>query len=157
MDRLAISLLGPFGVTLNGEPVAWSGGDATRALLAYLAMHAGVACRREALAGLLWPDYSESAALQNLRQALRRLCQTIGDPEREEDSFLQATRQTIAFTPQCGDWLDVATFREAVDTVRAHPHRDLEHCTPCRQRLEGAVRLYRGGIPGRVLLSQRPL
>ena len=55
------------------------GADTARALLAYLAMHAGVACRREVLAGLLWPDQPESEARHNLRQALSRLRTAIGD------------------------------------------------------------------------------
>ena len=44
-----------------------------RALLAYLAVEHDQAHRRERLAGLLWPDYPESAARANLRAAAEEL------------------------------------------------------------------------------------
>ena len=53
MSRLSVSLLGPFNVTLDGDPVTRFRGDSVRALLAYLATHAGTVFRREVLAGLL--------------------------------------------------------------------------------------------------------
>jgi DNA-binding SARP family transcriptional activator len=62
MSRLAISLFGPFEVTLDGNPVTRFGADTARALLAYLALHANAPCRRETLAGLLWPDQPEAEA-----------------------------------------------------------------------------------------------
>jgi two-component SAPR family response regulator len=75
MARLVISLLGPFQVTLDGNQVTSFGSDAARALLAYLAMHAGVSPRREVLAGLLWPDRPEVEAQHNLAQAYTHFAQ----------------------------------------------------------------------------------
>jgi DNA-binding SARP family transcriptional activator len=69
MPRLDLSLLGPFAVTLDGEPVVLRLSKA-QALLAYLAVESGRAHTRGALAGLLWPDYVQSSALTSLRSAL---------------------------------------------------------------------------------------
>ena len=51
MTRLAISLLGPMRVTLDGTPAQFEAHSA-RALLAYLVLHAETPQRRETLAGL---------------------------------------------------------------------------------------------------------
>ena len=50
----------------------------TRALLAYLALTPGHACPRGELATLLWGDTGDAQARQSLRQALRRLRETLG-------------------------------------------------------------------------------
>src|SRR5437868_9418835 len=70
MSRLKLSLLGAFGVELDGSPVSDFGTDKTRALLAYLCVEASRAHRRDALAGLLWPEQPEEVARHNLRQTL---------------------------------------------------------------------------------------
>ena len=73
MPRLSLSLLGPFQACLDDAQVTNFGTDKVRALLAYLAMEAGIPHRRETLADLLWPDRPQKAARRNLRQALSRL------------------------------------------------------------------------------------
>jgi DNA-binding SARP family transcriptional activator len=82
MDRIEISLLGPVQVALSGRPVTDFRAESVRALLAYLAMHPEVPCRREALAALLWPDRPDAAAFRNLRVALNRT------PGAEQSSVL---------------------------------------------------------------------
>jgi predicted ATPase/DNA-binding SARP family transcriptional activator len=143
MHRLAISLLGPFEVTLDGEPVTRFGADTARALLAYLALHPRTAHRRETLAGLLWPDQPEAEARHNLAQALNRLRQAIGD-RTAAPPFLEITRQTIGLHPEGDAWVDVAAFWEALATCRGHGHRRIETCDVCAGRLEAAASLYRG-------------
>ncbi len=143
MTHLAISLLGPFQVTLDGAAVTSFGSDTARALLAYLAMHPGVAHRREALAGLLWPEQPDTEALRNLRVALSRLRDAIGD--READSpFLEATRQTIQLADDARCSLDVRAMREALAATKEHEHAQLEGCGICAKRLHEAAALYRG-------------
>ena len=80
MARLSIYLLGPLRVFLEGQPVAGFESDKVRALLAYLAAEPGRPHRREALAGLLWPDRSEKSARACLRSALTNLRQVIDEP-----------------------------------------------------------------------------
>ena len=66
MTLLLINLLGPFEVTLSREPVTGFDSDKVRALLSYLVVEAGRPHRREALAGLLWPERSERVAIRTL-------------------------------------------------------------------------------------------
>ena len=70
MPRLSLSLLGPFQVTLDGDPVIAFESDKVRALLAYLAVESDRPHRREKLVGLLWPEWSDQAARNSLRFGL---------------------------------------------------------------------------------------
>ena len=79
MAHLSVSLLGPFQVTLDGQPVTAFKSNKVRALLAYLTVEADRPHPREVLAGLLWPDWPNRDALSNLRYALSNLRQVIGD------------------------------------------------------------------------------
>jgi tetratricopeptide (TPR) repeat protein len=63
MPRLSMWFLGGHRVSLDQEPSRELEYDKVRALLAYLAIEAGRPHRREALAGLLWPDLPERQAL----------------------------------------------------------------------------------------------
>ena len=138
-----MSLLGPFQVILNGDPVTHFGSDTARALLAYLAMHPGVAHRRDALAGLLWPEQPDAEALRNLRVALSRLRDAIGDREADVP-LLQVTRRTIQLTGEARCFLDVGMVREALAATRDHEHAQLEACEVCAKRLQEVAQLYRG-------------
>jgi DNA-binding SARP family transcriptional activator len=73
VGRLDVRLFGPFQVTLDGEPITGFRSDKVRALLAYLCTETTGPHRREKLAGMLWPDWPESAARANLRRALTDL------------------------------------------------------------------------------------
>jgi hypothetical protein len=70
-------------VTLDGEPATAFESDKVRALLAYLAVEADRPHRREKLIGLLWPDWPERSARQNLSQALCNLRAAIGDRDAD--------------------------------------------------------------------------
>ena len=101
MRHLEISLLGSFQVTLEGERITRFGAGTARALLAYLAVYAQTSHRREVLAGLLWPDRPQAAALQDLRQALSRLRKAIGD-RMSDTPLLHVTSRTIQLSPEGG-------------------------------------------------------
>src|SRR5215213_7008245 len=113
MQHLEHYFLGPFRVAAGGETLTGFATDKVRALLAYLAVEGHQAHRREALAGLLWPDYPESDALVSLRQALRRLRQALGlttseAPPTTLDNpapVLRVTPQTVQLEPG-GYYLD---------------------------------------------------
>ncbi len=96
---LEIRLLGRFEVRLDGVMLEIPSRPA-QALLAYLALNAGTAQRREKLAGLLWPDASEDNARTYLRQALWRLRSAIGS------EALRSNRMTVTFSPNTDYWLD---------------------------------------------------
>ncbi|MFQ5341662.1 MAG: BTAD domain-containing putative transcriptional regulator [Anaerolineae bacterium] len=135
MGHLAIRLLGPLHVTLDGNPVTAFESDKVRALLAYLVVESSRPHRREALAGLLWPEWPERAARANLRRALSNLRKSIGD-HRATPPFLRISRQAIQFNRASDAWCDVTAFTALLEPAEA-PER-----TTCQ--LEKAVELYRG-------------
>ena len=98
MSCLAISLLGPFQVTRDGEPVTGFQSATARALLAYLAMHARVPSPPETLAGQLWAHPPHPEALGNLRVALSRLRKAIGDRPRLGDRPRSGDREAAPLT-----------------------------------------------------------
>jgi len=135
MARLSLTMLGPWAVRLDGEPVTGFTSNKVRALLAYLAVEADRPHRREVLAGLLWPDWPEPAARASLRNALANLRQAIGDPHAQPP-FLHITHETVQFNCASDCWLDVLEFTALVEADQAG-----ESAGP---RLEEAVALYRG-------------
>lgn len=135
MAHLTLSLLGPFQVTLDRRPVTGFASDKVRALLAYLAVEADCPHRRQALAGLLWPEWPESTARTYLRNALSNLRQIIGD-HHAEPPFLLITRETLQFNAASDHWLDVSAF---TDQLARHSTDQ-----PTVHQLEGAIALYRG-------------
>ena len=92
--QLAVSLIGPFQVTLEGQPITSFESSKVRALLAYLAAEPGRPHPRETLAGLLWPDYPQRSALAYLRHALADLRRVTGD-RQADPPFLTITREAI--------------------------------------------------------------
>ncbi len=138
MPHLSIRVLGPFQVSLDGEPLSGFNSDKVRALLAYLALLPDRPHRRESLAGLLWPDFPERSARTNLRNALANLRHVLGERawSRDRDAslaFLDSTHQTIQFNGQSDYWLDALAFESLVATV-----------PPVVEGLEQAVGLVRG-------------
>lgn len=148
MARLSISLLGTFRVLLHGTETVGFDSNKVRALLAFLAVESDRPHRRAALASLLWPDRPERSARHNLSQALFNLRAVLGDAQAGDDPApaLTANQQTIQFNAASDHWLDVAAFTAALDTAKQHPHRRLDVCDPCIERLQQAVDLYRGSF-----------
>ncbi len=155
MQGLQISLLGPFLVTREGRPVTAFATDAARALLAYLALEAGAPCRRERLAGLLWPDQPESEARHNLSQVLLRLRHALGDADAAPP-WLLVTHEAIGLNAEAPWRADVAAFDRALTTCRTHLHRHLQTCPACIERLREAVALYRGELLSGFSLPSAP-
>ena len=113
MPRLTLSFLGCFQVFLDDRPVTDFKSNKVHALLAYLAVEADRPHRREALAGLLWPDWPDRDALSNLRYTLASLRRTLGD-HTAAPPFLLITPQTIQFNPASDYWLDVTELERQI-------------------------------------------
>jgi DNA-binding SARP family transcriptional activator/predicted ATPase len=133
--HLAVRLLGPLQVTLDGEPITGLESDKVRALLAYLAVEREHPHRREKLAGLLWPELPEQSARTNLRVALSNLRHCIGD-QKASPPFLDITRQTIQLCAGNHTWVDAVEIARLL-AARGRPQR-VARC------LEEATKLYRG-------------
>ena len=139
MAQLAIRLLGPLEVALDGAPVTRFESEKARALLAFLATEPGRPHRREFLAEMLWPDRPEGAARANLRHTLAGLRRAIGD-HSATPPFLLAGRHTLQFNDDAGAWTDVAVLVSWLPAQqRTGPLPD-----PPPAVLEKAVQLYRG-------------
>ncbi len=128
---------------MDGRPVSRFEYNKVRALLAYLIVESESPHRREALAGLLWPDQSEKAALDSLRNALAKLRQSIGDQEAQPP-YLLITKDSILFNQASDHWLDKTHFLLLLDSTKTHRHRRIECCPTCTERLKQTAELYRG-------------
>lgn len=144
MPRLDLTLFGGFAASVSGESITQFRTDKMRALLAYLAMNAERPFRRELLATLLWPDWSDEAARRNLRQTLHRLRQMLDKlaPDMGADLFT-TTRQTVQLNGTAVS-LGVTQFQQHLQACETHPHANLHSCRYCLDHMQQAVALYRG-------------
>lgn len=138
MSRLALALLGPPQIQYEGSQAAFPY-EKVRALLIYLAVEAGRAHARDALAELLWPGRPARVARHNLSQALTALRGVI-----DGDAYLSLARDAVQFRPDSGCWLDLADFNTHLDACARHAHPDAQACADCARERDAAVRLYRG-------------
>jgi DNA-binding SARP family transcriptional activator len=135
MTSIEIRLLGGFEVRHDGTVVRNFESQKARALLAYLAMHAGQPMSRDHVSTLLWPDRDEQAARRNLRQVLYSL-RTVFAATALPTHLLEAEGQTIGLNPKLDVWLDVADFESATEQSLGGE--------PDSQQLGRAARLYVG-------------
>ena len=152
MAQLEVSLLGTFMVALTGRPHVAFETDKTRALLAYLTVESNRPHRRSALAAILWPNFSESAARNNLRQTLYRLRQAIVDPQNTIPHLL-VTVHDVQFNIKADNWLDVDEFSRLLNACKDHHPKWDSLCEVCWNRLETTVRLYQGNFLAGFALS----
>ena len=119
---LEVRLLGQYDLRYNHEPFEFSSRPA-QSLFAYLILNAGIAHRRERLAGLLWPVSTESNARNNLRQALWRIRKTLGEYTEEENNYLQADNFSIMFNPEASCRFDVNQLEAGLPRTASEPIR----------------------------------
>ena len=105
---LEIRLLGQFDLRQEDVSIEISSRPA-KTLLAYLLLTRGTHHPRERLAGLLWPESTESNARKNLRQALWHLRKSIGE------SYLLVDTVSIAFSSSAAYWLDTAILEDPAE------------------------------------------
>lgn len=109
---LHISLLGPFRIQLEDQPLRLPKRRDTARLWAYLLLHAGQAPQRDAIAEALWPESPQ--ARFNLRHNLHALKAFL--PESEVDRpWLLLDNDTVAWSPAAAARIDLQTFATAVD------------------------------------------
>ncbi|HHB91127.1 MAG TPA: hypothetical protein ENK60_07440, partial [Anaerolineae bacterium] len=134
LSRLYFYLFGGFTIQRDGLRVPPPASQKARALLAYLLVHPGVAHERAYLAGLFWPDLSESVARRRLSQALWQVRQVCPD--------IETNRTTVRLPSLDSYWVDVEAFRGAMSRAASHEESLLSS-------LQEAVDLYQGDfLPG---------
>ena len=140
MGHLSLSLLGTLVARLDGQPIQGFRSNKVRALLAYLAAEADWPQPRTVLAGLLWPDAPDQAALGNLRTALWNLRVICGCRE-ESPPFFHLSPETIQFNRAAMAQVDLITFSDLTAGDLFNPETI---SWPTVARLEEAAALYRG-------------
>ena len=144
MAQIEIQMLGPFNVTLYSQPVAFSY-DKVRALLAYLCVEYKQPITRTRLTGLLWPDQSQTAAQDSLRQAISRLRKDLHDRDARPPVLI-INRDTLQLNQESNIAIDFAIFQDYLSTTTSHHHRSLQTCTTCISLLEKASDLVKGSF-----------
>ncbi len=140
MKTLTLALLGEFRLTYGDAPVTALNTARQQVLLAYLALHRGVALPRQQLAFLFWPDSNDAQSRTNLRNALFQLRNALPDA----DQFLQIDTQSLQWRADAPFVLDVAQFDLALSEAQ-------QASDPSAQRaaLERAIAQYGGDLlPG---------
>jgi DNA-binding SARP family transcriptional activator/predicted ATPase len=140
-SRLALYLLGPPRIELDGEPVKLDRHKAL-ALLAYLAV-TGERQRRDALVNLLWPEADSQRGRGALRRTLYALNQALQGP------WLDADRDEVGLAPGIGLsadagptlWVDLLQFRHHLAQCETHGHPPASVCPACLPPLTEAVAL----------------
>jgi len=136
MADLLVLLLGPFQSIVQSQEVTGFQSNKVRALLAFLAAEPDRPHPRETLAGLLWPDYPNPAALTYLRNALSNLRHVISDAQALP-AFLLVGRNTIQLNSASNIWIDL----RALEGFTTGPNNDLQSQIAS---LQSAIALYRG-------------
>jgi DNA-binding SARP family transcriptional activator len=148
VSSLALYVLGPPRVELDGEPVAIDRRKAL-ALLVYLAItrqdHS-----RDALATLFWPEYDQSRARGGLRSALWSLTKALGE------GWLEVDRESVRLKPEADAWLDVDAFQDRLEECRTHDHPPDQPCPACLSPLAEAAALYRDDFLAGFTLPDSP-
>lgn len=113
MAKLEIRLLGGLQVRHDDANVTQFISGKVSALLAYLAVTRR-SHQRDALAGLLWGEMPDTAAANNLRQALTNLRKLF-------DPYLIITRDTVAFDVAAPSFLDVDALQDGLQRSAGQP------------------------------------
>lgn len=125
---LAVRLLGPFDVQVEGKPMRRLATRKRQWLLALLTLRNGRELQRGWLAGTLWPESTESQALANLRQSLAELRRVLGSHANRVVSTPHTVRLDLT-----GAYADVVRFDESAAREDAGS-------------LKRAIALYRGDL-----------
>lgn len=141
MPTLVVRVLGGCSATIDGGDVRFEY-DKVRAVLAYVAM-SPPPVSRPALAALLWPEQTESAAAVSLRQALARLRRALGEDEAGSQ-FLSIDRDFISLRRGENCQVDAHEFELALAFCDAHRHRHAWACPRCADQLDAALSFYEG-------------
>ena len=140
-ETLRIRLLGDLKVEFSdgrsGPAVPRKGW----AILAFLAASPSRSHPRERLAGMFWPDLSDAAARNNLRQVLLGLHRALNRNSSKE-SCVMADRQSVRLCTDDRCRVDLIDF--VTDTLECSADDEPSRCASCLDTLESLASLSRG-------------
>lgn len=139
MSKLAIFLLGPPRIELDGTPIDVDRRKAI-ALVAYLAV-TDQAHTRDALATLLWPEFDQSRARAALRRTLSVLNKALNN------QWLEIDRESVGLAENDKLRVDVRRFRQQLSSP-AEPNQ--------LANLTEAVSIYQGDFMAGFTLRDSP-
>ncbi|MCO8274314.1 winged helix-turn-helix domain-containing protein [Actinoplanes sp. TRM 88003] len=150
---LAVHVLGPFLVTLDGVPAGlWHGGR-NESLFAYLLTHRNPWPSRETLMHAFWPDSTPEAARNSLNVALHGLRRALRTVTDRPIIVLRGNRYGL--DPAVRLWLDVDEFDRHLRQARRF-HLAGESDAAVRE-YEVADGLYRGDLLAESPYEEWPL
>jgi predicted ATPase/DNA-binding SARP family transcriptional activator len=135
-SRLSLFFLGHPQIERDGVPIKVDTRKGV-ALLCYLAV-TGQSPSRDVLTNLLWPEYDQAHARNDLRYTLSTLNKALGG------SWLEVEKDSVGLKRGEGLWVDVDQFHRHLSECQTHGHPLAEVCPDCVNPLTEAVRLYRG-------------
>jgi tetratricopeptide (TPR) repeat protein len=144
VQKLHLALLGTFHLTTTSGATIQLTTEKARGLLAYLAVEADRPHRREALAGLFWPEMDDKQAKYNLRRTLHRLRQSVDEVDPDISETLITAERYVLQLHAAGLARDHAMFQEALSAYETHDHPEPNFCPECSEKLETAASLYQG-------------
>lgn len=134
--------------------------DKIRGLLAYLTLSGQQAYRRETLATLFWPEYTDEMARGNLRTSLSRLRKAVRAIDADLDRrLITGRRGMLGFASNGDDELvlcDVVRFRRLLTDCANHAHEDQAQCDSCAERMSAAAQLFQGDLLAGFSLPDSP-
>ena len=104
---LEIRLFGQAEVLVHGQDLAPALSKRALWILAILALREGKPIERNRLAGMIWPDSTDSAALFNFRQTLAGLRRSLGDAK---DLLQNVSPRSVSLPPVSKVRVDVLEF-----------------------------------------------
>ena len=143
MSHLDITTLGAFQTRLDGITLTAFRTDKVRALLVFLAVEADRPHRRDALEGMFWGERPDTAARNNLRQALHVLREALHEGD-SGSPHLRIAPGDIQFDSNSDYRLDVNEFSAHLAAPQAHHPGGLSLCASCLAELRAALALYAG-------------
>jgi DNA-binding SARP family transcriptional activator len=134
MAQVALYMFGPPRIEIDHEPATIDTRKAL-ALFVYLAVTRRPHTR-DAIAGLLWPDYDQAHARATLRRTLSPLHRLLGE------GYLSIEREMLALRADAALWSDVDEFETLLARCQTHGHDEGAVCAECLPLLSQVADLY---------------
>lgn len=136
-------LFGGFLLERDGVALPPIASRVGRSVFAFLVMHRDRPMHRDLLAGIFWPDLSESKARRRLSQTLWQIQDVVNEGS---NSPLSVTTDTIAFDISKSYWLDVEEFDRSFDVSAVSDREPSSPPGAEPSALRTCVELYRGDL-----------
>ena len=138
---LAIRMLGPFELSIDGRRITHWHGQRTQSLMQFLTAHRNRSVLRGELIEAVWPDAGEENGRHRLHQGVYELRNTLRviDPDR---SYIVCADGGYGVDRKVPIWVDVEEFDDLASTaVRSYGDSQADQAIVLSQE---ALQLYRG-------------